>query len=347
MTKEEYKKLNRYLNMVFNVLEYNDSFLIKNAVSIDYSIEELLNYCINDNIDFLSKENNMTFMDIYRETREIIMSISPKYVEEFDKLLNSGVIDFSYDNEYTDSEFIFYFKNKVGIININRRFNYNDVVLLIHEFFHYLNSRIVNRSENTYLFTEFISIYFEIYSINYLKKKGISNEEINSNDRLRNLSYYISSYREYCSVIVSFAEFGDIDDDAFSMLNKYIYNVSKENFDADCKKLLDKFEQIEKKYIISNRYEKEIDNTELALMLAQLFQNDYRYIFCTVLAFYAIEECELSTMIYLNDNINSYAFSMLNSVDLLNRIGINLNDKFFIDKVVASMYKFIHNGKQR
>ena len=172
MTKEEYKKLNRYLNMVFNVLEYNDSFLIKNAVSIDYSIEELLNYCINDNIDFLSKENNMTFMDIYRETREIIMSISPKYVEEFDKLLNSGVIDFSYDNEYTDSEFIFYFKNKVGIININRRFNYNDVVLLIHEFFHYLNSRIVNRSENTYLFTEFISIYFEIYSINYLKKKN-------------------------------------------------------------------------------------------------------------------------------------------------------------------------------
>ena len=64
-------------------------------------------------------------------------------------------------------------KNQVKqIININREFNYNDVRLLVHEFIHYTNGKHI--SPNRHYFTEFLSIYFEFYTIDYLLKKGIN-----------------------------------------------------------------------------------------------------------------------------------------------------------------------------
>ena len=169
--KEIYDKLNYYLNEICKYLEKGNSLLLENIHGISILNDEFLKHIQSYHLDNKTKQNKLTFEDIFLLAREIIGSIDESYLESFDNLIKSGELDFSFESIYEDSVCIStHRKNQVKqIININREFNYNDVRILIHEFIHYTNGKKI--STNSHYFTEFLSIYFEFYAIDYLLKK--------------------------------------------------------------------------------------------------------------------------------------------------------------------------------
>ena len=178
--KEIYDKLNYYLNEICKYLEKENAFLLENIYAISRLNDEVLKHIEDYRLDNKTKQNKLTFEDVFLLARKIIASIDKSYLESFDNLIKSGELDFSFESAYEDSVCIsMHRKNQVKqIININREFNYNDVRLLVHEFIHYTNGKHI--SPNRHYFTEFLSIYFEFYTIDYLLKKGINKDEIDS-----------------------------------------------------------------------------------------------------------------------------------------------------------------------
>ena len=108
---EVYNKLNYFLNEICIYLEYNNSVLLENILPISKIIEYfyvfIKKYQLNDNMTI---QNNLTFMDVYNLTREIIEQIDTKYLEDFDKLIINGELDFNYENPGEISQLV-YFKN--------------------------------------------------------------------------------------------------------------------------------------------------------------------------------------------------------------------------------------------
>lgn len=343
MTNEDYKKLNYYLNITFDMLEYEDDFLINNCDMIDFTCDEILYNLSDITINKKVVKNKLTYKEVFLLAREIINQINPKYLKEFDDLIVTGRLDFSYEMEYRDSEFIYFYESKTGIININREFNYRDVVLLIHEFFHYINSKTKLKNDNLYLLTEFISIYFENYAVNYLINDNIKFDQINAYFRINNLSKHIEQYQKYSSVITAFTNFGNIGSSTIYLMNNYFYDITKEKFDENCLYLLREFEKIENDYRMEIKYQKEFNDVLFAYKLSNVFKYNYRYILGIILAFYAIDNCDIMNIISLNDKINSMEYVNMDVYEILNKIGINLNDESFILKTSDSIKKFVKN----
>lgn len=345
MTSDDYKLLNKYLNTVFNVLESQDSFLIRNGIMIDYSCDDLMYYLRDIDIDSDIKENNLTYQDVFLTARDIIASINPLYLKAYDHLIDSGQLDFSYNYEYPDSECVHFYNSKMNIININREFNYYDVVMLIHEFFHYTNMK-TDENTNEYLLTEFISIYFEIYAQKYLID-NVPLNEINLYSRLQSTFNHCKQFQRYSPVLCAFSSFGNISEESNSFINKYFYSLSKDEFDKSCQYVLNKFKQIENKYRMDIKYERNFDNNEFAYKLSEPFKDNYRYIIGTMFAFYAIEYCDINDILYLNDNINKIEFMNQDPIILLKKLGIDLNEEYFVEKVASAIRKFVDKNKQR
>lgn len=343
MTNEDYKKLNEYLNLSFNILQYDDEFLIKNCDLIDSSCSELMYELKDLSIDNKVVKNNLTFDDVFLLAREIIEKINQNYLNDYDNLIESGKLDFGYNNEYEFSHYM----HQERLINIKRQFNYTDVILIIHEFFHYINHNTEAINNNLYLLTEFISIYFEIYAMNYLIDRGIVIEELDTYFRLRNLKLQIANYQDYSDVITSFANFGNIDNLSPNLIKSYFYDITTEQFDDDCQYLLQLFEKIEHKYRMEIKYEKSFNIYELAYRLSEVFKENYRYIFGTMMAFYATYYCDINDLVNLNDNINSTTFRKMNILEIIGKLGIDLNDEFFIQDTAQSIKIFVKNIKKR
>lgn len=45
----------------------------------------------------MPKENNLTIEEVYMLAREIIEDINPLYLTEYDKIMSSGELDFSFE----------------------------------------------------------------------------------------------------------------------------------------------------------------------------------------------------------------------------------------------------------
>ena len=141
MTKEEIKKLNDYFNNIFIELEKNDFFLLDNFEAIAMFTQNYCNFTSELKLEEKNKTNNLTFEDVYLLAREIIEKIDKNYLQDYDNLIKSGELDFGFNNEYDDSHCTYLVKKKQKLIDINREFNYNDVIVLIHEFIHYTNGK--------------------------------------------------------------------------------------------------------------------------------------------------------------------------------------------------------------
>ena len=90
MKKEDYKRLNDYLNDTFIYLSEYDGFFIQNMQSI-FILNNMLYGKLKD-IDLEHKfyKNNLTFEDVFELARNEIEKINPNYLKEFDKLIDSG-----------------------------------------------------------------------------------------------------------------------------------------------------------------------------------------------------------------------------------------------------------------
>ena len=243
------EKLNDYLNEICNYLEPNHSFLLDNIFRISILNDEMLNYLNQISLENETIENHLTFEDVFLLAREIIEQIDKEYLPSFDTLLSSGELDFDYEQEDIESKCISEYKNGNVIkqnIHICRKFNYNDVIVLVHEFIHYINGK---KSTNIReYFTEFLSIYFELYANLYLLNEGIPNNELDSFARLKYFKNDCSVLNKYEIVLLCFTKFGYIDDSTVSLLQKYVFHIPKSIFEKECISVYQRLLKIEQKY---------------------------------------------------------------------------------------------------
>lgn len=257
-----------------------DSFLIDNIDFINNLSNVLFNELKDIDLDNKSITNHLTYKDIFEISFDIIGHINSMYLFPFSTLIDNGIINFEYE---TDSK-IYY---KYLKINIKREFNYTDVIILIHEFFHYLNRGNTN---NRYILTEFISIYFEFIATNYLIK-NIDIKEIDYLRRFRNTYKCINYYLKLNKILTNYFKYSELTD--FKIKDNESKNIKKQ----------------------------------------------YKYILGVSLALYSFNNCNMKDIVKLNDNINNYNY--LNIFEILNNIGINIDNNFYVEitKVCKKMIK--------
>lgn len=341
MNEEKYQKLNYYLNGVFKELENNDAFLLRNILNLARLSDDYVHLTDNYNFKIYNKQNNLTFNDVYLLAREIVEGIDKNYLEYYDKLIENGILDFSYNHEYPVSQFLWNDEKEIRLININRNFNYIDVTSLIHEFMHYMNHIDNKLSNNRYLLTEAISIYFEEYAKRYLIQKGISKEKLFLNERIMSTKRTASNFNWYSLIFLAYEKFGNIDNNTYKFLNEYFLSIEKEEFEEECSKALELCEKEYKKYKF--KYKMETEDVNLNSFENNLFERlsgfvnkDYRYILGTYIAYYALEHSSLEKMTYLCNHINEYQYSKMDPIDVLKYANIDIYelDIEIIEKVI-------------
>ena len=205
MKKEDYKRLNDYLNDTFIYLSGHDGFFIQNMRSIFIFNNMLYGKLKDIELEHKFHENNLTFEDVYELARNEIEKINSNYLKEFDKLINSGRLGLFKQEENINIKEVDYYEklsevenneeeirndsvcsynNGDYFIDLARTYNYNDVLTLIHEFIHSTNSS-KNMGEYRYILTEFFSIYFEMLSQKNLLENGINTSELDIFDRIK------------------------------------------------------------------------------------------------------------------------------------------------------------------
>lgn len=289
MTKKEIIEKNRkiieeiLLYYEFYNSELLDLFDTISIISHDFFCE--LYQKIPEN-GFEFDYEKMSIDDSINLVRDFLSSVDKKYVDIFDKTLNDGVFElFLIEDDLVErpKEPVTYPKPEASIY-IPVQNNITDGSIIVHEFFHYLNDNN-NIGLNRYIFTEMISIYFELRYCKYLVDKRISKDALNKEicKRLDNTLIASDNLCFTSSVLDIYYNTGEINKKNISFLDKFreIYKYEREN-------LIDFYHD-------SNFCE---DISE--------FESDISYVIGSFLAFNALNETAVSDikMKYINENIN-------------------------------------------
>ena len=120
----------------------------------------------------------LDYLSIIEICNEILMSLDSKLCDKFNKRISDGTIDFKCDS-ITSMSIV----DKKINITINKTSTIEDVLGLIHEFFHSIHiEKYDNDMQNQewYFFTEAIAMTGELYAILYMYKNNILKEDLNS-----------------------------------------------------------------------------------------------------------------------------------------------------------------------
>lgn len=361
MKKEDYKRLNDYLNDTFIYLSGYDRFFIQNMQSI-FILNNMLYGKLKD-IDLEHKfyKNNLTFEDVFELARNEIEKINPNYLKEFDKLIDSGrlglfkqkeninikevddyekISEIENNEEETRYDSVCSYTEDDYFIDLAREYNYNDVLMLIHEFIHSTNSS-ENMGEYRYILTEFFSIYFEMYAQRNLLESGINSSELDIFDRIKDTGKISKEMNEYDLVFMSYNLFGNVKEDSYEDLKKYhIASSKKEEFESACFKLLKYFDYQKVKY---NNENKKFNLYDYRKCISSLFSSGYRYLYGTLFSCYLLENGNKDKIVWLNDHINDEKIKNMNLIDVLKMIGIDLTDENIDVKLVDSAQNYYEN----
>ena len=160
-------------------------------------------------------------------------NITIKESNDYKKLseIENSEEDIRYDSvcSYTEDDYF---------IDIAREYNYNDVLMLIHEFIHSTNiSKKVG--EYRYILTEFFSIYFEMYAQRNILESGINPSELDIFDRIKYTGRDSKLIDNYSFVLMYYNLFGNIKENSYKDLIKYnIVSLSKEEFEEIAKNII-------------------------------------------------------------------------------------------------------------
>ena len=321
MNEKRYKELNAYLNEIFKYCEEENYFLLRNIEELAKMNDLFLQYIMDKPVEDKTIENNMTFEEVLTETRFIIASIDKGYLKDFDQLLETGVLDFSFKQEYDDSCFTHIEKDDqiYNLVNINREFNYNDVLSLVHEFIHFTNGKgKIGATWN--VFTEFLSIYFEIYAAEYLFNKGVLSNEISYKDRLRIAKGHAGVFSRYEIVLLAYEKFGALDKNTYQFLTNYILNISEKQFELECYNLYNNLSRIDHAFKEDRKWQKEQRKT--SKWSDTFITSNYRYILGTLLAFYARKYVDMDKIVFLNNHLN--VMDEKSITEICHSMGINV-----------------------
>ena len=345
MNKEDYQKLNSYLNEIFKYMEEEDKFLLENYNLIFLLSEKLYNKLQDIDTEYYQVTNDLIFMDVYNIAREIIESINPNYLKLYDKIMNNGELNFSFNGE-EDNYFLNLDDKNVGLINIMREYNYQDVIKLVHEFAHYINIKGKKQTNIGYILEEFIARKFELYAIKYLMDKEIPEEEINPHVTvdllLDDLYNFIYSY----PLLVSYYNIGSIDEKTSDLFSKYFYKIDKDNFEWYCNNVLEKFKITESECVNASMEDDEnINSMDIVMEQSKYLNDGYRYILGGMIAFY---DFDINCIIDITDNINTKKYESTSLFEFLNMLNIDITTDDFINKVMHNISDFVNkNSKKR
>ena len=306
-------------------------------------------------------EDNLTFEDIFIIARNEIEKINPNYLEKFDELIDSGRLEFflkeknitiKESNDYkklseieNSEEDIRYdsvcsYTEDDYFIDIARTYNYDDVLMLIHEFIHSTNAS-ENIGEYRYILTEFFSIYFEMYAQRNILESGINPSELDIFDRIKDTGKISKEIVKYDLAFMAYNLFGNIKENSYKDLKKYhIVSSTKEEFESVCINLLKYFDY---QKIVYNNENKEFNLYDYRKCISSLFSSGYRYLFGTLFACYLLENGNKDKVVWLNDHINDEEIKNMNFIDVLKIIGIDLTDENINKKLVDGAQNYYEN----
>ena len=361
MKSEDYKRLNDYLNDAFIYLSKYDGFFIQDMREIfilnDMLYEKLKGIDLRHNFH----KNNLTYEDVFNLARSEIEKINPNYLEEFDRLIDSGRLEFflheqnmiikgnttyeklseieNNEEETRNNSRCFYTENDY-FIDLARKYNYDDVLVLIHEFMHSRNLS-KNMGEYRYILTEFFSIYFEMLSQKNLLERGINPSELDIFDRIKDTGKISKKINKYYIVFMSYNLLGNIKENSYEDLENYhIVSSTKEEFESACIYLLKYFDYKKIRY---NNKNEEFNLHDYRKCISILFSSGYRYLYGTLFACYLLENENKDKVVWLNDHINDEKMKNMNLIDVLKMIDIDLTDENINEKLVESAKKYYEN----
>lgn len=328
MNKEELDYLNSELNRLFLRMSKDDVYCHDEIYIISRFSDLFMRHLEKQDLTFKNENPKyLTYQEVYDLGRKIIESINPKYLEEYDKLIDKGVLNFSYEHEYPTSGFTAIEEEHQILeeININRNFDYNDVRVLVHEFIHKTNFH-KEESQVREALTEFLSIYFDTYALDFLEKNGIKPEELDKKNRLRWTLRDTHMNNIILVPILAYSELGSLNENTYELLKEYIMPIDKKTYDEELKCLYNLFKNIEKAIFDANRVEIE------KYIIASLH---YKYLMGTLLTYYARKNCTLEEIVYLNDHINEFD----NIYDVFRKMKIPGNYFDFFDEAISQIDK--------
>ena len=324
MTNEEYKELNGYLNDIFLKLEQKDYFFIGNIEIFQYLSNRYCEVIEKYDLPKVKNDKYLSFDEVYKLAREVIESINPNYLETFDKLIETGELDFDYEDNYEESNMYFEMnkERKLKLINIKRTYNYEEVKILVHEFIHYTHTDIDTIKKH--VLTEALAISGELYAEDYLIDKGINRDEVNSTNRLQSTYERCCEFSWIMDALIVYKNIGNLDSTSSDFAREYIMDIENEELESQYKNLL-----------------KTIRNYDNKEEIYKFVENYYRYLFGTLIGFYTKNHIDKKDFSYLNDHINDD--NELFVIDILQKIGIDLEDDEVIDEIYNDIGNYISN----
>lgn len=275
-----------------------------------YSVfADISNMYVDKMKDLLFEENpiiqyeEMHISDNIKLVREFLSNIDKQYLRDFDSALNDGTFDLFLpeDDLIERPEYPITTTKPQASISIPITNTIEDALIIIHEFFHFNNDN-ENLITIREIFTEMISIYYELRYCLFLIEKGYSNISLNNYIYSRINNTFDSANNLYfsSSVFDIYHYTGDINKNNIKFLSKY-RNTYKQNI-SDLKNII---------------YDEDFEE------IITSFIDDIGYVLGTLLTFVSIKQPEIYDlkMKYINDNINNIKIE-----DLLKILEVKIED---------------------
>ena len=340
ITEKQYENLNNYYNDLCLGLSINDGFFLNNIQSLGFVSFNVSNILEHVNLKQKIIKDNLSFLEIFDKSKEIIKQIEPKYLEDFNKIMSKGILEVNYDildipfeeRNMGCSCFTSDLNNdkEKGIIKIDDSFNYNTIPSLIHEFFHKTNE---SKNKARYLLSEYISVYFEIYTYELLKKQGISLNQLNLNYRLFALKDCCEFIEDKGFYLYTFDQLGNYKEDTYKYINysNIPENILKEELLLE----LNWFEQMEEIYNNNKKIKDSFSESKYYIM--NQYSNDYRYLLGALLAYYSLYNLTKDDVLKLNEAlINNKEITFEEALKIIN---ITIDDNT-INKCIESIKRY-------
>ena len=337
MSENDYKELNNYLNETFIYLDKKVSYMLSKIFTICVLNDKISDFLAGLELNGDFEESKLTCQEILDLSKKIINTIKPEYIENIDKLVQNGVIDFSFDQDYFDSHVYYDYDLDYIELNINRYYSYDDVATFIHEYFHYLSVK-EGPTKNLNVLGEFFSIYFETYAKKYMKEQNISISELDVTSRLKSTYEKSKNFKYFEVPMLTYYYFGNISEESYRLLiGPFVTEgYAKETFNCECFELLKYFRASEKEYRVEN-FEGDIQEYNKRKKYSTFFENYFKYFLGTIFAYYAIDNCDINDILYVFEHVNDEDFT-LNSC--FQKMKIDFSEDDFCEKVIESITKY-------
>ena len=144
-------------------------------------------------------------------------------------------------------------------------------------------------------------MYFELYTYELLKHKGVDVNDLSLNCRLNDLDSCSRFLREKAYYFYAYEKLGDFDDKTYDYVD--FSSATRNQFNEGLLQELKAFEELEDRYnktpYLKNRYETKEE------YIASKYNSDYRYFIGGILAYYSLYNLSKDDVLRLNETLKN------------------------------------------